>query len=79
MLNVSSVVVMGTGGSMLYCGPRTFADGRCALTAHFDGGGLSLRAISHNPAEAIMEAMADECYGARLEEIARHEADVAEL
>ena len=29
----------------------------CALSEHFDGGSLRLRDLSHNPAEAILEAM----------------------
>ena len=57
---VAGVIVMGPRGRLLYCGPRRLADGRCALAAHFDGDGLCLAELAANPAEALLEAMADE-------------------
>ncbi|KAL3918800.1 MAG: hypothetical protein SGPRY_005872, partial [Prymnesium sp.] len=70
MNNAAGVIVMGVGGRMLYCGPRLLPDGKCALEAHFSGGGLSLSLLSHNPAEAILEAMMDEAWACRLEDMA---------
>jgi ATP-binding cassette subfamily G (WHITE) protein 2 len=77
--SISGIVVMATGGAMLYCGPRRLADGsgRCAISSHFDGEGLNLSELSGNPAEALLEAMGDPepRTQRRLERIAQQHAE----
>ena len=60
---------------MLYCGPRHSDDGRCALSQCFEGNGLSLKELSGNPAEALLEAMGDNHHHTqrRLEQVAQRQ------
>ena len=60
---------MGNSGRVLYCGPRQRLDGSCALAHHFDRAPLCLSTLSHNPAEALLEAMSDPNLSLRLKEI----------
>ena len=86
---MAGIVVMAPGGKLLYCGPRILADGRDALGAAFDAaaalcpGGAGcppLLTLSPNPAEAMLEALADPAPAmvervAKLVEIAEAERD----
>ena len=78
---MQGLVIMAPGGRLLYGGPRRLRGGGCALSALFDGehggdasgsGGVPpLHSFSPNPAEAILEAMADPtpAVAARVEEL----------
>ena len=85
---MAGIVVMAPR-KLLYCGPRILADGRDALGAAFDAaaalcpGGAGcppLLTLSPNPAEAMLEALADPAPAmvervAKLVEIAEAERD----
>jgi len=61
MRAAAGVVVMGTGGRLVYCGTVRTPTGGCALSAAFDEPGvLRLADWSANPAEAVLEVMADQ-------------------
>merc|ERR550537_1055037 len=63
MRAMRGVVVMATGGRQLYCGLTQVSSdmnkGACAMSLHFDGDALRLVDYSTNPAEAVLEALAD--------------------
>ena len=79
--SIAGIVVMGPRGTLLYCGSRRDADGRCALSDHFDGDGLRLASISGNPAESLLEAMGDPDPRTqrRLERISQQQAERVSL
>lgn len=58
---MTGLVAMAAGGRLLYGGPVKTAAGSCALAQWFDADGASprLAQISPNPAEALLDALAD--------------------
>lgn len=70
---MSGIVVIAPGGRMLYGGPTLTATGSCALTEWFDADGQLplLRQVGPNPAEALLELLADtsEVISAKMERL----------
>jgi len=61
LLSMSGIVVMAPGGRILYGGPTSTPSGTCALTSWFEADGVPphLGHIAPNPAEALLEVLAD--------------------